>query len=77
VALAGTAANTVQQLLSARYYQKVGDELFDAGGKLLGSAAELLGSSTASLWDGIGNIFDTDAQFEKDWQAGVVGAVNI
>jgi hypothetical protein len=68
----GTAANTVQQLLS-QGITKVGDELFDAGGKLLGSAAELLGSSTASLWDGIGNIFDTDAQFETDWQAALDG----
>jgi hypothetical protein len=68
----GTAANTVQQLLS-QGITKVGDQLFDAGGKLLGSAAELLGSSTASLWDGIGNIFDTDAQFETDWQAALDG----
>jgi hypothetical protein len=68
----GTAANTVQQLLS-QGITKVGDELFDAGGKLLGSATELLGSTTASLWDGIGNIFDTDAQFETDWQAALDG----
>jgi hypothetical protein len=68
----GTAANTIQQAMDAGI-KKVGDELFDAGGKLLGSATELLGSTTASLWDGIGNIFDTDAQFEKDWQAALGG----
>jgi len=68
----GTAANKIQQAMDAGI-KKVGDELFDAGGKLLGSAAELLGSTTASLWDGIGNIFDTDAQFETDWQAALGG----
>jgi hypothetical protein len=68
----GTAANKIQQAMDAGI-KKVGDELFDAGGKLLGSATELLGSTTASLWDGIGNIFDTDAQFETDWQAALDG----
>jgi hypothetical protein len=68
----GTAANKIQQAMDAGI-KKVGDELFDAGGKLLGSAVELLGSTTASLWDGIGNIFDTDAQFETDWQAALDG----
>jgi hypothetical protein len=68
----GTAANKIQQAIDAGI-KKVGDELFDAGGKLLGSAVELLGSTTASLWDGIGNIFDTDAQFETDWQAALDG----
>ena len=66
----GTNANTIQKAMDAGI-KKVGDELFDAGGKLLGSAVELLGSTTASLWDGIGNIFYTDAQFEKDWQAAI------
>ena len=67
---ASESANTIQQAISSGV-KKIGDKLYDAGGKLLGSAAELLGSSTASLWDGIGNIFDTDAQFEKDWQAAI------
>ena len=69
---ASESANTIQQAINSGV-KKIGDKLYDAGGKLLGNAAELLGSSTASLWDGIGNIFDTDAQFEADWQAALNG----
>jgi hypothetical protein len=68
----GTNANTIQKAMDAGI-KKVGDELFDAGGKLLGKAGDLIGEGASALWDGFGNIFDTDAQFEKDWQAGVVG----
>ena len=68
----GTAANTVQKAIDAGI-KKVGDELFDAGGRLLGKATDLLGAGASAIWDGFGNIFDTDAQFEKDWQAGLVG----
>jgi hypothetical protein len=68
----GTNANTIQKAMDAGI-KKVGDELFDAGGRLLGKAGDLIGEGASALWDGFGNIFDTDAQFEKDWQAGVVG----
>ena len=70
----GTAANTVQQLLS-QGITKVGGQLFDAGGKLLGNAADLIGAGASALWDGFGNIFDTDAQFETDWQNALAGGM--
>ena len=68
----GTAANTIQKAMDAGV-KKVGDELFDAGGKLLGKAGDLIGEGASALWDGFGNIFDTDVQFEADWQAALNG----
>lgn len=70
----GTAANTIQGMIN-QGISKVGNQLFDAGGKLLGNAADLIGEGATALWDGIGNIFDTDAQFEKDWQAALAGSL--
>ena len=70
----GTAANTIQKAIAAGV-KKIGDELFDAGGKLLGKAADLLGEGASALWDGFGNIFDTDVQFESDWQNALAGGM--
>ena len=70
----GTAANTIQRAIDAGV-KKIGDELFDAGGRLLGKAADLLGEGASALWDGIGNIFDTDVQFERDWQNALAGGL--
>ena len=56
--------------------RKVGENLVDAAGVVLGKAADLLGSAAAAAgFDTIGRIFDTDAQFEKDWTAALAGEV--
>lgn len=68
----GTAANTVQNMIN-QGIKKVGDNLVDATGKIIGKAVDLIGGAASSLFDSIGNIFDTDAQFEKDWAAGLAG----
>jgi hypothetical protein len=68
----GTNANTIQKAMDAGI-KKVGDELFDAGGRLLGKASDLIGEGASALWNGFGNIFDTDVQFEADWQAALDG----
>ena len=47
--------------------------MFNAGGQLIGDAADIIGEGAASLWDSIGNVFDTDAQFEEDWQNAMAG----
>jgi hypothetical protein len=70
----GTAANTIQGMIN-QGISKVGGQLFDAGGKLLGNAVDLVGDAASSLWDSFGNVFDTDAQFEADWQAALSGQV--
>ena len=56
--------------------KKVGENLIDAAGNVIGKAADLLGSAAAAAgFDTIGRIFDTDAQFEKDWTAALAGEV--
>lgn len=70
----GTAAGTVQQLIN-QGVTKVGNQLFDAAGKLLGNAGDLIGEGASALWDGFGNIFDTDVQFERDWQNALAGGM--
>ena len=70
----GTAAGTVQQLIN-QGVTKVGNQLFDAAGKLLGNAGDLIGEGASALWDGFGNIFDTDVQFESDWQNALAGGM--
>ena len=70
-----TPASTAAQLIS-QGVRKVGENLVDAAGVVLGKAADLLGSATAAAgFDTIGRIFDTDAQFEKDWTAALSGEV--
>ena len=70
-----TPANIAAQLIN-QGVRKVGENLVDAAGVVLGNAADLLGSATAAAgFDTIGRIFDTDAQFEKDWTAALSGEV--
>lgn len=68
----GTAAGLVQQMLG-RGISKDGENLIDSAGNILGKAVDLIGGAATSLWDGIGNIFDSDASFEKDWAAAELG----
>ena len=68
----GTAANAISSMIN-QGITKVGNQLFNAAGQLIGNAADIIGSGAASLWDSIGNTFDTDAQFEADWQAAMAG----
>lgn len=70
-----TPASTAAQLIS-QGVRKVGENLVDAAGTVIGKAADLLGSATAAAgFDQIGRIFDTDAQFEKDWTEALSGEV--
>lgn len=70
-----TPASTAAQLIS-QGVRKVGENLVDAAGVVLGKAADLLGSATAAAgFDTIGRIFDTDAQFEKDFASGLAGEI--
>lgn len=68
----GTAAGVVQNMIN-QGIKKIGDNLVDATGKVIGKAADLLGDTASSLWDSIGNVFDTDVQFEEDWQKALAG----
>ena len=68
----GTAANAISSMIN-QGITKVGNKLFNAGGQLIGDAADIIGEGAASLWDSIGNVFDTDAQFEEDWQNAMAG----
>jgi len=70
-----TPASTAAQLIS-QGVRKVGENLVSATGTVIGKAADLLGSATAAAgFDQIGRIFDTDAQFEKDWTEALSGEV--
>ena len=70
-----TPASTAAQLIS-QGVRKVGENLVDASNTVIGKAADLLGSATAAAgFDQIGRIFDTDAQFEKDWTEALSGEV--
>ena len=71
-----TPASTAAQLIS-QGVRKVGENLVDASNTVIGKAADLLGSATAAAgFDQIGRIFDTDAQFEKDFAAGLAGEID-
>ena len=50
----GTAANTVQNLLN-QGIQKVGGNLVDATGKVLGKAVDLIGDTASNLWNELTN----------------------
>ena len=64
----GDSPASIAASLIGQGVKKVGENLIDAAGNILGRAADLLGSAAAAAgFDTIGNIFDTDAQFEKDW----------
>ena len=70
-----TPASTAAQLIS-QGVRKVGENLVDASNTVIGKAADLLGSATAAAgFDTIGRIFDTDAQFEKDFASGLAGEI--
>lgn len=68
----GTAANAINSLIS-QGVRKVGDNLVNAANQVIGSVADVLGPTAASLWDSVGNIFDSNYQFEEDWQNAMAG----
>ena len=66
------ATKAVTGLLS-QGVKLIGENLVDAGGKVLGKAIDLIGEAGTLALEGISNIFDTDAQFEADWAAALSG----
>lgn len=57
----------------AKGVSKVGENLVDAAGNVIGKAVDFLGKAGSDLWDRVTNtVFDTDARFEEDWQKAVI-----
>ena len=48
----GATANTIQRAIDSGV-KKIGDKLYDAGGKLLGPAISVIGKAATDMWDGI------------------------
>lgn len=68
----GTTAGTINQAIS-NGFTKVGDNLVNSANQVVGKVADLLGPEVAGMWDSVGRIFDSNYQFEKDWQTAMAG----
>ena len=69
----GSNPSSVAADLLGQGIKKVGDVLLDAAGNVLGKAVDILGEAGSAVWDSISNIFDTDAQFDKDFASALAG----
>jgi len=55
----GTAASLIDNLIG-QGIKKIGGDLYDAAGKLLGSAVDLVGDTVSGIWDSLENSYNTD-----------------